>query len=40
MDVIFECGSVSFKKGQAFYDFVNEKQMNLSEFKQEEIKQK
>lgn len=39
-NIEFECGSVSFKKGQAFYDFVNEKQINLSEFKQEEIKQK
>jgi hypothetical protein len=37
-NIQFECGSVSFKTGQAFYDFVNEKQISLSQFKQEEIK--
>lgn len=36
-NVEFECGSVLFKTGQAFYDFVNEKQISLSEFRQEEI---
>lgn len=36
-NIEFECGSVSFKSGQAFYDFVNEKQISLSEFRQEEI---
>lgn len=36
-NIEFECGSVSFKTGQAFYDFVNEKQISLSEFRQEEL---
>lgn len=36
-NIEFECGSASFKTGQDFYDFANEKQISLSEFRQEEF---
>ena len=36
-NIELECGSVLFKTGQAFYDFLNEREISLSEFKQEEL---
>lgn len=39
-NIELECGKVYFKTGQSFYDYVNDKQISLSEFKQEEIIQR
>ncbi len=39
-NIELECSKVYFKTGQAFYDYVNEKQISLSEFNQEEIIQR
>ena len=39
-NIELECGKLNFKNGQAFYDYVNDKKMSLSEFKQEELIQR
>lgn len=39
-NIELECSKVNFKTGQSFYDYVNDKQISLSEFKQEEIIQR
>ena len=39
-NVEFECGSVSFKSGQSFCDWANERNISLSAFKESEIVQK
>ncbi|MBF0120192.1 MAG: DUF499 domain-containing protein [Desulfobacterales bacterium] len=39
-NVEFECSSITFKSGQSFYDWANEKKISLSEFKNEEISQR
>lgn len=39
-NVEFECSNISFKSGQSFYDWANEKKIGLSEFRNEEITQK
>lgn len=38
-NVELKCGRLHFKNGQAFYDYINEKHISLSEFKQEELVQ-
>lgn len=39
-NIEFECSNITFKSGQSFYDWANEKKLGLSEFKNEEITQK
>lgn len=40
VNVELELGAITFKSGQAFLDFANDKKLSLSEFKQGEINQK
>lgn len=39
-NVEFECSKITFKSGQSFYDWVNDKKISLSEFEQREITQR
>jgi hypothetical protein len=38
-NIEFEYSKITFKSGQSFYDWVNDKKLSLSEFEQREITQ-
>lgn len=39
-NIEFECSNITFKSGQSFYDWANDKKLSLSEFEQREITQR
>jgi hypothetical protein len=39
VNIEFEYSKITFKSGQSFYDWVNDKKLSLSEFEQREITQ-